>query len=419
MNEINKAINLVEEGHIDEALAILSHILTTCSDDEKIGIAELYVEWGFFDEACEVFEQLVETYPTNSELKVMLSSIYIELERDEKALHLLEQIDEHDDVYSQVLLQQADLYESQGLYEVAEQKLFEAKRLHPDEIIIDFALGELLFSIGQYDRAVTFYERVIKQEEEIAHINIKERIAECLASLGQYETALTYYETIQTENPDTLFKHGLVAYYADRQSIAVNVWNKLIELDPYYHTVYSHLGQLLYENGQLDDAYMTIQNGLKYDEYNKTLYLTAAKIAYAKNDILESEQYIHQAIELDADYKEAILFLIELYDSEGAHEKIVDLINDINTAHIYDPDYEWELAKAYEALELYDKALVLYNKLYDHFKHNHLFLKRYGYFLTEEGLIKEAIDVLSHYVSIVNDDEDVILFLERLQSSYN
>lgn len=419
MNEINKAIQLVEDGHIDEAISLLSNMLSTCSDDEKIVIANLYMEWGFFDEASDILEKLVAHYSSNSELKVMLSALYIELERDEDAIHLLEMINEEDPVYIQALLQQADLYESQGLYEVAEQKLLEAKELNPDEVIIDFALGELLFSIGQFNRAVTFYEKVLQQEEHIADVNIKERIAECLASVGQYEKSLTYYESIDDENPDTLFKHGLIAYHADKFSVAVSIWNKLIDIDPYYHTVYSFLSQLLYEDGQLDDAITTIQKGLSYDEYNKELYLLAGKIVYAMNDKEESEQYIRQAIALDTDYKEAILFLIEIFNNDGEYEKVVKLINDIKEDHTYDPDYEWELAKAYNELELYKDSLKLYNELYEHLNDNEEFLKEYGYFLTEEGLVKKSIDVLTQYVLIVPDDEDVILFLERLKATNN
>src|SRR5690625_3106008 len=147
-------------------------------------------------------------------------------------------ISEDDPAYLQALLQKADLYESQGLFEVAEQKLLEAKELAPDEIIIDFALGELLFSIGEFKRALTFYERVNKKESMIANVNINERLAECLANIGEYETALMYFGKLDDKNPDTLFKHGLIAYYAERNAVAIQIWQQLIDLDPYYHTVY-------------------------------------------------------------------------------------------------------------------------------------------------------------------------------------
>lgn len=419
MDVIQKAVQLVEDGHVDEAIAILSNFSTTCSDDEKVVIAELYIEWGFFDEASKLLEQLLHTHQNNSELKIMLASIYTELEQDEKALDLLEMIEQEDPVYIHALLQLADLYESQGLYEVAERKLLAAKEIEPDEIIIDFALGELLFSIGQYNRAITFYEKVLQHETEIIDININERVAECLAALGQYESALLHFESINSENPDTLFKHGLIAYYANRSSVAIQIWNNLLERDPYYHTVYVNLGYALYEEGQFNDAYDIVKKGLKVDEYNKEMYLLASKITYAQGEFEQSEQYARQAIELDSDYKEAVLFLVELFKNNDEYEEIVELIKSINKLNIYDPDYEWELARAHYELESYDDALQIYKDIYNDLKNNSVYLKEYGYFLTEEGLFNDAIDVFSTYLLLVPDDDEVRMFLERLETSNN
>lgn len=420
MNVIEKAIQLVEEGHIEEAMDILDRHLTTCSDDDTALVAQLYMEWGFFEEASTLFEQLLQTYIDNDELRVILASIYIELEKDEQAFELLDMIDKDDPAYAQALLQQADLYESQGLHEVAEQKLLEAKEIMPDEIIIDLALGELLFSIGEYNRALTFYERVVKKEEEIAHVDIKERMAECLAALGQYETALSYYESLEDDNnPDTLFKHGLIAYYAERNVIAIHVWNNLIKLDPYYHSVYVNLSQVLYEEEQFEEAFNIIKKGLKVDEYNKELYLLASKVTFALNLSDESEHYAREAIKLDVDYKEAILFLVNMLKNDENYEEIVNVIRGINEAHTYDPDYEWELAKALYELESYEESLKIYGDIYNDLKNNSIFLKEYGYFLTEEGQINEAIDVFTNYLQLIPDDEDIILFLERLETSAN
>src|SRR5699024_11120149 len=109
-----------------------------------------YIQWGFLQEALGLLNELIDESPFDSELKLMASDIYIELEDDDTAFQLLEQINQDDPFYMQALLQAADLYQAQGLFEVAEQKLLEAKQLDPSEQIIDFGLGELYFSIGEY-----------------------------------------------------------------------------------------------------------------------------------------------------------------------------------------------------------------------------------------------------------------------------
>ncbi len=76
------------------------------------------------------------------------------------------------------LLLEADLYQLQGMPEVSERKLLQAKELLPDEVIIDFALGELYLSARTKPRSHFKYIKVLKQEEEIGGVSIHQRIAE-------------------------------------------------------------------------------------------------------------------------------------------------------------------------------------------------------------------------------------------------
>src|SRR5690625_4246558 len=347
MEKIEQAVHLMNQGEIDEALTILKQLLPTVTDDEKFYISELYYEWGFFEEAIVLIEELLETYPKEGQLITKLSEMYIELEKDEQAIDLLNEIDKGDAFYLPSLLQLADLYQAQGLFEVSEQKLLEAKQLAPDEKVIDFALGELLFSVGQYSRSIPFYERVALELTEINHIQVHERLAESHAIIGHYEKALAYYSQLNPENPDTLFKYGFTAFQHDRNDIAITVWKQLLEKDPYYHTVYPELALAMKEEGLLDEALSIVKQGLMYDEFNKELFYFAAELATSLQQTNKAIDYLNKAISLDPDYHEAIMLLIQLYNENKQFIDIIELITSINETGIKDPIYEWELAKAY------------------------------------------------------------------------
>src|SRR5699024_9006653 len=150
-NEIEKALTLLESllpyaNENEKEVAVLESYLASANEEEKYTIAEVYMQWGFLKEATAILTELLRMYPDENDIKVMLADIYIELEEDEKAIDLLNDVDEADPAYIQTLIQLADLYEAQSLFEVAEQKLLTAKQLEPNELIIDFALGELFFS---------------------------------------------------------------------------------------------------------------------------------------------------------------------------------------------------------------------------------------------------------------------------------
>ena len=417
MNDLQKAMNLMEEGDTEEALSLVKEMLPAAEDNDVFEIGEFYLSWGYFEEAAGLFEKLLEKYEDEGQLLTKLAEIYIELEEDERAIQLLNRVQKEDDYYVDALIYLADLYQTQGLFEVTEEKLLEAKQLAPDEIVIDFALGEFLFSIGQPNRAIPFYEKTAEQASELNGVSIDERLAESHASIGHYEEALAYYGEVESENPDTLFKHGFTAFHQHQNETAIKMWKKLMEVDPYYYSVYSELASALKETGQLQEAYEIAKKGIGYDEFNKELFFIAGQIAVQLGNTKEGLEHIHQAVTLDHDYKEAVLALITLYKQEDAYEEIIELITAIQETGARDGMYDWELAKAYVEMEHYKEALQSYQDAYEALKEDSEFLKEYGFFLSEEGRNREAVDVLAAYMKMEPLDEDTQAFIARLNDS--
>lgn len=417
LNDLKKALNHMEKGEADTALSLVESMLPKATDDETFEIADFYLSWGYYDEAAGLFEKLLKTYQTEGQLIVKLAEIYIELEEDERAIQLLNQVGHDDEFYLDALLYLGDLFQTQGLFEVTEEKLLEAKKLAPEEVVIDFALGEFLLSIGQTARAIPFFEKVTEQTAEMNGVSIDERLAECHASIGHYESALKFYDEIQSDDPDTLFKHGFTAFQQHENETAIRAWKKLLEIDPYYYTVYPELASALNETGQLQEAYDIAQKGISYDEFNKELYFIAGQIAVKLGKANEGLDYMQQAVTLDYDYKEAVLALVELYKQQDDHEKIIDLLKTIKENGANDALYDWELAKAYEETEQFKSALKSYQDTHVFLKEDSEFLKEYGFFLSEEGLFTEALEVFSAYLKIEPLDDEIQEFVARLNDS--
>src|SRR5690625_1462040 len=99
MDIIGKAIRLMENKQIESALKLINDHLPFMNDDEKYTIVEFYLQWGFFEEALGILQELIRKYPDESELKVLLANIYIELDNDRKAIHLLNDIETDDPSY--------------------------------------------------------------------------------------------------------------------------------------------------------------------------------------------------------------------------------------------------------------------------------------------------------------------------------
>ncbi|SDB91230.1 Lipopolysaccharide biosynthesis regulator YciM, contains six TPR domains and a predicted metal-binding C-terminal domain [Pelagirhabdus alkalitolerans] len=414
--DIYKAIHLIEEGETDQGIKMLQDLAKDANEDDLFTIADLFLDLGLTDDAKPILEKLLTIYPTDTELIITLAELYTDLEEDQKALDLLETIDSQSTDYVLALLQKADLYQSQGLFEVAEQKLMEAKQLAPNEYMIDFALAELAFSNGHYQAALTHYEKVYKQERVLNQVDISQRLAESYAALGEFEQSIEWYQSVEIDDDDTLFRYGFIAFQANRLDIAVHNWEKLINNDPSYTSVYPYLAEAYDEQGMPDEGYRVAKLGIEQDSLNKELLLTAAGLARKVNQSDESYRLARESIAIDPGYKEGVLYLVENYKADGDFEAIIDLLSHIIDQGEEDGYYKWELAKAYEEEESFNEAYKAFQQAYDDFKDDADFLKSYGYFLVEEGKIGEAISVFKRYLSFEPSDSDLEQYLMRLES---
>lgn len=415
MQDIEKALQLMDEGQAETAVHQLDEVFMDKDAEKKFMIAELFEEWGYYEKALEKYEVLREEYPDETQLMIKIAELYIELKEDDRALEMLLAINATDDYYVHALMLQADLYERQGLYEVAEQKLLEAKQYVAAEerYIVDFALAELLFTTGEMKRAIPYYEKVLKVTEELQQISLLERLAESYAYLGEYEQALSFYRRISDKTPEQLFKHGFVAKQANEFQEAIRLWEQLVAIEPEFTSVYSELASLYETEGLYTKAYETAQKGISYDEFNKQLYYLAGKMAYQLSEFDEAKTFLQEAIQLDEDYKDAILLLIDIYKQLDEHTEIIALIDRIKAQQITDPHYEWELARACVAIEDDKRAKEAYQEAYYSFENDATFLKEYGYFLVETGNLKAAKKIFEQYIKFFPNDEEVLAFMER------
>lgn len=134
------------------------------------------------------------------------------------------------------------------------------------------ALAELAFSNGEFQKAIPYYERIERLDEEVSIVNVKERLAESLSSLGNWEEALRYYEMITLEHPDQLFKYGYTAYQLERYQVAIEAWRKLLEIDQDYTSVYPLLATSLHEEGAVQEAFEALEQGIQ--KMNSTMNYT-------------------------------------------------------------------------------------------------------------------------------------------------
>lgn len=416
MERVEKILALLENGQHKEAMIEYNEVLKYGPSDEKFLLAEELLQLGFLSEARALFEDLLESYPEEGELLVLLAEVRMEAGEEEEAILILEKISETDPSYPEALLLLADLYQMEGLYEVSERKLLGAKRLLPDEVVIDFALGELYSEQGETLKAIEYYENVIKEQQEVAGVLIHHRIADLLSSSGAFEEALPHYEKALDEKLEinTLFGYAFTALQGGYHRTAIEKFLELKELDPEYHSLYLPLAMAYEREEELENSFETIKQGIKQDEFNKELYHFGGRIALKLGQEQEAEALFREALALDPGYLDAALVLNKLFIQQEKYENVIDLIQALDIHDDEEPRLIWDEAVALQHLEEYSQALNKYELAYTFFNTNEVFLSDFGYFLIEEGKTERAVEIFKQLLLIDPTNEEYLDLLERL-----
>jgi tetratricopeptide (TPR) repeat protein len=416
MDKVNKIISLLENGEHEEALRDYAKILDSGSHEERFVLGEELFQLGLLEESKALIERLLESYPDEGELLVLLAELHIDLANEEEAMLVLERISEKDPSYPQALLLLADLYQMEGLYEVSEQKLLKAKSILDEEVIIDFALGELYLEQGKFIEAIKSYEKVLGTSQEIAGTNVNQRMAEALSAGGAFEEAIPFYEKALEARLEinTLFSYAFTALQAGINRTAIEKFKEVKELDPEYHSLYLHLARAYEREEELENSFEAVREGIKHDEFNKDLFFYGGRLALKLARENEAEDMLRMALVLDPEFTEAALTLNKLFIKQERYRDVLDIVDTMEAQEEEEPQFLWDAASALQELEEYSLALNKYQQAYTYFKEQSDFLSDYGYFLMEEGKWAEAAEIFKKLLEQDPSNEEYLDIVQRL-----
>lgn len=415
MSYSEKMLAALSSGQLETAKKHFAWALRKDDDDTLFSLAEELYGLGFLNQSARTYKKLLAKYPDEDDLKTGLADVAIDEGDTDLALDYLHQVKPDSPAYVQALLVEADLYQTQELFEVSEQKLIEAYKLAPDEPVVAFALAEFYFLIRNYNKAINFYLNLIKRGHlEISRVNLVERLGVSYAEAGRFEQAVGYLEQIKPAKltPDSRFELGFTYLQLNEPRKAIDTFNKLREQDSQYASVYPYLAEAQEQLHQLDAALLTLQEGLAVDQYNEQLYLRTARLALKLDDQELAEKYLREGLSIDPDNLTTVLELSNLLVQRERFQDNVDLLDQYLQSNEFDPQFYWNLAVSNDQLDNLKAAKENYLAAYPFFEHNEDFLKPAIYFFREAGMAEQAVAALRNYLAIVPEDGEMVAMLE-------
>lgn len=403
-----KIVASIQNQDLEHADKYFKRALKEDDAETLLELAEYLESIGFLPQAREIYLQERESYP---EVNINLAQIAIEDGDIEGAFLYLDTISPESKAYLSALLVMADIYDMEGLTDVAREKLLLASEIS-DEPLVVFGLAEIELELGNFNQAIKEYAKLDNREIlELTGISTYQRIGRAYASLGKFEVAIEFLEkAIEIEYDDgTIFELATILYDQGEYQKANVYFKQLDTMNPDFEGYEYVYAQSLHEENKTEEALRLVQKGLSKNEFDTNLLLAASQLSYELHDSKQAESYLLKAKDVAVDDDDVLMRLTNLYLEEERYEDVVALSRD----NIDSVLTKWNIAKAYQALEADKKALKLYDELATDLADNPEFLQDYAYILREFGQKERAHQVAERYLQLVPDDVNMVEFLNE------
>ena len=409
MNNSQQMLQALEEQDLTKAEHYFVKALENDPSDLLYELATYLEGIGFYPQAKEIYLKIVEDFP---EVNLNLAAIASEDGQIEEAFAYLEEIQADSDWYISALALKADLYQMEGLTDVAREKLLEALTYSEDPLLI-LGLAELDSELENYQEAIQGYAQLDNRSiYEQTGISTYQRIGFAYAQLGKFETATEFLEKALELEYDDLTAFELASLYFDQEEYqkAVLYFKQLDTISPDFEGYEYGYSQALHKEHQVQEALRIAKQGLEKNPFETRLLLVASQFSYELHDASGAENYLLTAKEDAEDTEEILLRLATIYLEQERYEDILDLQSE-------EPENlltKWMIARSYQEMDDLDTAYELYQELAGDLKDNPEFLEHYIYLLRELGYFEEAKVNAQAYLKLVPDDVQMQELFERL-----
>ncbi|MEY8560272.1 tetratricopeptide repeat protein [Jeotgalicoccus halotolerans] len=396
--DLNYILNSLEQFHSDESLEAL------------FLLGDALQNAGLDYQARQVFLHLNDNVDHDDYVISYLVDSYINEARLDEALTLINNSPET----PTVLMLKSEIFQQMNLNDVAVRLLFEAKTM-TDDIIIDFAIAELYYTLGDLEEAIRFYETVLNEGlEEVNGIIISLRLADINLNLLNFEDARAYFDNVPDESygNEDFYKEALLEYNLKEYDRAKTLLDKVIDNEPYFINAYILLMNIYETEHNLDEALETLLRYLRENDKNALIYFHIGRLYFRQNKPEEAIENFSLATSLDEDYDDAYLMLFESILKTGETETVNEYVKhlDINALS---GESIYLLAKIEAENENDEKALKYYEDAEALIGESAEFYADFYYYLIEINHPKKK-EVLEKLIKLEPDNLEWQLDYERI-----
>jgi tetratricopeptide (TPR) repeat protein len=375
---------------------------------QPLTIALQYQREGRFEDAEQVYRQVLEQQPDSIDGLNLLGALVYQQGRFQEAVSCFEQVltlqPDNPDAYNSLgvaLKGQGRAAEAVSYYRQA----LSLRSSHPE---VYNNLGNALRELGQVEEAIVAYQQALKLKLNYpeAHNNL----GALLKNQGKFEEAIVHYREAIALKPNYCEAYQNLGAALHRQGdleTAIQTYQQALQLKPNQPEVYNSLGNVLQQEGKFEAAIAQHQQAIVLKPHYPEAHHSWANALQQQGKLEAAVAQYQQALALRPDYPEACSNLGNALQEQGKPE---EAIAQYQRALELRPDFAEALSNLgailkdqrqfEQAIAHFERALALRPDYAE--VHNNL-----GNVYQEQGKLEEAIACYRTALSIRPDFSEI------------
>ncbi|MDH4320473.1 MAG: tetratricopeptide repeat protein [Desulfobulbaceae bacterium] len=391
------------DHHYADALAAYEKALACDPGAEYLmrGLVVFYMRMNRNDDASRLIGRLLQLHPQDVEILTLKAGLYVSEGKVDEAAAVYNAILALTPRDGNTLLRLGTLYAGNNRFKEARKVLERLVNLDDRSFVGYQYLAKLYRQLGEYDKAMTAYDKALALNWVPA---LALEAVDILEYRKHYEKAISFCRRILDNEPeDEQARQRLVQVLLGMGEVG-QALDELRELRRYSGNEYDvdlTIGRILIEQEQYDQAISHFSEMLAADPESGNIHYLLALAHGAKGESGEAIRLLHHVKPADSAYEDAVLLLVELLVKE---EQLAEAETAL-TAAIADPvarrpRFYGALAALYRRLERNDEGRKVFAAALPLYPQDAMLHYEYALFLDRTGSVDEALAAMQKVLAI-------------------
>ncbi len=376
----------------------------------KILFADMLVEQNIYQEAENIYKQIIQSNPEMKSIYYDLINIYMEQKKTEQALNVYKKLQTVFAYEETNALPVYNLLMTLNKKDEALEELRKLRRYFPENIKFKALIAEYYLAVNEMDKAKKMYKEMLAEEPN--NISFRLSYASYSKFLGDgdmfYENAIII---INSYDVDFKTKIRLIIS-RDKNLLSEEQYENLLEnlmlTNPNERITYTLYAEYLLEKDKKNKAAKYIRKAVNIDNSNFNLVLVLFEIDYEIGDFKNLYNDTEKLKDIYPNQSKVFFYnalaLYNLKDYKNAEKTLSygkDLVIDDNNLM---SKYLFYLAEVYNKQNKYEKADLSFEKALNLKKDYWEAANSYAYYLSEKNIKPERAEELA--LACIKSDKD-------------